>query len=135
MSLYILNTEAALRERVAELLRIGLWGVGPDELHGATLAAGDRVLVYLGAPAREFVACAELASPVHPWTSSEAQLYPGDLSAGVQLAEIERWDPPVAMSVVLSHLDASAKAKADFDMGVVRITEHEHETVLALARG
>jgi hypothetical protein len=37
------------------------------------------------------------------------------------------------MNVVLSRLDRSAKAKADFEVGVVRITEHEYETVLAVA--
>jgi hypothetical protein len=38
------------------------------------------------------------------------------------------------MNVVLSRLDPSAKAKADFETGVVRITDHEYETVLGVAR-
>jgi hypothetical protein len=128
---YILN--AALREQGAELLRLGLWGVDAEEPHGDALAAGDLVLVYLGAPDREFIGRAEVASAVHAWTPDEAQVYPGDSPSGVSLALVEQWDPPVPMNVVLSRLDPSAKAKADFDVGVVRITEHEYGTVLAVA--
>jgi hypothetical protein len=133
---YILNAltgEAALRERAARLLRLGMWGVDTDEPHGDGLAAGDLVLVYLGAPDREFIGRAELASAVRAWTPAEAQVYPGRSSNGVLLAWVEEWDRPVPMEVVLSRLDSSAKAKADFEVGVVRITEHEYETVLAVA--
>jgi hypothetical protein len=119
---YILNVADADRERAAELLRAGKWGVDADELHGEALGAGDLALVYLGAPRREFIGRAELASPV-------------DAARGVLLTHVEEWDPPVLMDVVLSRLDPSAKARADFDTGVVRITEHEYETVLALAAG
>jgi hypothetical protein len=128
---YIFNS--VTREPVAELLRVALWGVGEDEPHRDALAAGDLVLIYLAAPAREFVGRAELAAPVHAWTPSEAGRYPGDASSGVALAEVEEWEPPVAMQTVLDRLDASAKAKADFDVGVVRITDHEYETAVAVA--
>jgi hypothetical protein len=133
---YILNSvpgEAAQRERVAELLQVGMWGVDADELHRDALAAGDLVLVYLGAPEREFIARAELASAVHAWTPSAARAYPGDSSSGVLLAQVEEWDPPVPMGIVLSRLDPTAKARADFEAGVVRIIAHEYETVLAVA--
>jgi hypothetical protein len=39
------------------------------------------------------------------------------------------------MDIVLSSLDPSAKARADFEAGVVRIIAHEYETVLAVAAG
>jgi hypothetical protein len=133
---YILNAftgEAGLRERAAELLRLRMWGVDADEPHRCALAAGDLVVVYLGAPDREFIGRAELASAVHAWTPTEAQVYPGASSSGVSLARVEEWGRPVPMNVVLSRLDPSAKAKADFEVGVVRITEHEYETVLAVA--
>jgi hypothetical protein len=136
LSYYILNAftgEAGPRERAAELLRIGMWGVDADEPHRDALAAGDLVVVYLGAPDREFIGRAELASAVHAWTPTEAQVYPGASSSGVSLARVEEWGRPVPMNVVLSRLDRSAKAKADFEVGVVRITEHEYETVLAVA--
>ncbi len=123
------------RDQVAELLRVGMWGVDTDEPHRDALAPGDLVLVYLGAPEREFIGRAELASAVHDWTPSEAQVYPGDAPSGVVLAQFEEWDPPVAMQTVLSHMDPSEKAKADFQAGVVRITTNEYETALAVAAG
>ena len=127
--------QTALRDGVAALLRVGLWGIDADERHRDALAAGDLVLVYLGAPAREFVGRAELASAVHPWTSSEASVYPGDAPSGVSLAQVEQWDRPASMSVVLSNLGPSPDAKADFDAGVVEISAHEYETVIAVTAG
>jgi hypothetical protein len=125
----------ALRERAAGFLRVGMWGVDADEPHANALAAGDPVLIYLGAPEWKFIGRAELASAVRAWTPSEARVYPGDSSSGVLLAQVEEWHPPIPIKVVLSRLDPAAKARADFEAGVVRITEHEYETVLALAAG
>ena len=125
----------ALREQVAGLLRVRMWGVDADEPHRDALALGDLVLVYLGAPVREFIGRAELASAVHDWTPSEAQVYPGDSPGGVLLAQVEDWDPPVPMETVLAQIDPSENAKADFQAGVVRITAHEYETALAVAAG
>lgn len=122
-----------LREQAVGFLRIGMWGVGADEPHRDALASGDLALIYLGAPERDFVGRAELASPVHEWTPSEAQVYPGDAPGGALLAQVEEWDPPVSMYEVLSQLDPAANAKADFEVGVVRITAHEYETALAVA--
>ncbi len=112
-----------------------MWGVDADERHRMALAAGDLVLIYLGAPAREFIGRAELASAVRDWTPSEAQVYPGDSPSGVLLAEVEHWDPPVPMTTVLSQIDPAENAKADFRAGVARITAHEYETALAVAAG
>jgi hypothetical protein len=126
--------EPALREEATRLLRVGMWGVDADERHGTALAAGDLALVYLGAPPREFIGRAELASAVRAWTPSERQLYPGDSRSGVLLADIEKWDPPVPMHTVLSRID-SPEAKVDFDADVVRITADEYETALAVAAG
>jgi hypothetical protein len=135
---YIFNvvnapTGTALREQVARSLRIRMWGIGTAERHRDELAAGDLVLLYLGAPDREFIGRAELASAVHDWTPSEARVYPGESPAGVLLAEVEAWDPPVSMYAVLSQIDPAEKAKADFEMGVVRITAGEYETAVAVA--
>jgi hypothetical protein len=133
------NREAAqrpaAREQAAGLLRVRLWGVDPDEPHRDALAAGDFVLVYLAAPDREFIGRAELASAVHDWTPSEAQVYPGDSPSGVLLAQVEEWDPPVPMQAVLSQIDPSENARADFEAGVVRITAGEYATALAVAAG
>ena len=125
----------ALREQAAELLRLKMWGIGPDERHRDMLAPGDLVLIYLAAAEREIIARAELASAVRDWTPSEAQRYPGHSPSGVFLSGVEQWDPPLPMETVLVHIDPAANAKADFDMGVVRITAHEYETVLAVGAG
>jgi hypothetical protein len=135
----LVNGEAAqrpgLREQAAGFLRVRMWGVDADERHRDALAAGDLVLVYLGAPERELIGRAELASAVHDWTPYEAQVYPGDSASGVSLAQVEEWDPPVPMDAVLSQIDRSENARADFETAVVRITAKEFETALAVAAG
>lgn len=122
-----------LREQAAAFMRHRMWGVDADEHHRNALAPGDLILIYLGAPEREFIGRAELASAAHDWTPSEAEAYPGESPIGVLLAQVEDWDPPVPMSAVLSQLDPIGDAKADFDYGVVRITPDEYATALAVA--
>ena len=112
-----------------------MWGIDADERHRNALAPGDLTLIYLGAPEREFIGRAELASAAHDWTPSEAEAYPGDSPGGVLLAQVEEWDPPVPMSAVLSQMDPTENAKAEFEAGVVRITANEYETALAVAAG
>jgi hypothetical protein len=123
----------ALREQAVAFLRIRMWGVDAGERHRDALAAGDLVLIYLGAPEREFIGRVELASAVHDWTPSEAQSYPGDSPSGVLLAQVEEWDPPAPMDAVLSRIEPAGNARADFETGVVRITANEYETALAVA--
>jgi hypothetical protein len=134
---YLFNVVSAdgsvSRQRATELLRVGLWGVDADEPHGAALAAGDLVLIYLGAPHRELIGRAELASAVHDWTPFESDVYAGDSQSGVSLVRIEEWAPPVPMHAVLSQIDTSQNARADFDTGVVGITANEFETAVAVA--
>ena len=126
---------SALREQAAGFLRLRMWGIDANERHANALAPGDLILIYLGAPEREFIGRAELASAVHDWTPSEAQVYPGDSPSGVLLAQVEKWDPPVPMKTVLSQIDPAENAKADFQAGVVRITANEYDTALAVAAG
>ena len=126
-------TRSAPGELASAAMRVRMWGVDPDEPHRDALAPGDLILIYLGAPERVFLGSAELASPVHEWTSSEALLYPGDSPSGVSLAHVEEWDPPVPMHAVLSQIGPSDKAKADFQKGVVRVTAYEYETALVVA--
>jgi hypothetical protein len=124
----------ALREQGAGFLRVRMWGIDAGERHRDALSAGDLVLVYLGAPERNLIGRAELASAVHAWTPHEAQVYPGDSASGVSLAQVEEWDPPVPMDAVLSQI-RSESARADFETAVVRITAQEFETALAVAAG
>ncbi len=122
-----------MREHVTGLLRAGVWGIDVDQPHRDALAPGDLILIYLGAPEREFVGRAVLASRVHPWTPSEARAYRGDSPSGVTLAQVEEWDPPVSMGAVLAQIAPTENAKADFAAGVVRITASEYATALAVA--
>ena len=126
---------SALRRLVAECLDVKMWGIGEDEPHSHALAPGDLTLIYLSAPERLLIGQATLASAVHPWTSSEARMYPGDSPHGVLLASVERWDRTVPMETVLRRIDQSEGARADFQAGVVRITPNEYETALAVAAG
>src|SRR5690242_12528724 len=109
-------------------MRLEMWGIDAGERHRDALAPGDLVLIYLGAPERELIGRAELASAARDWTCAEAERYAGDSRGGVLLSRVEAWHPPVPMSAVLPRLDPAEKAKADFDVGVVRITAGEYET-------
>jgi hypothetical protein len=113
---YIFN--AAPGEQAADLMQLGTWPVPADERHRDALAPGDHVLIYLGAPAREFIGRAELASAAE--------------SGEVRLTHVENWKPPVPMSAVLARIE-SPIARADFDAGVVLISAGEYETALAVA--
>jgi hypothetical protein len=124
---------SAQHERAAGLMHLGMWGIEADERHRTALAPGDLILIYLGAPEREFIGRAELASAAHDWTPSEAEAYPGDSPGGVLLAQVQEWDPPVPMSAVLSQIDPSENARAEFEAGIVRITVSEYETAVAVA--
>jgi hypothetical protein len=130
-----LHLQPRSRRRIAGHRTAGGEDVGRRRrgAHGDALAPGDLALVYLAAPERKFIARAELASAVHDWTPSEERVYPGDCPGGVLLAHVEEWNPPIPMSTVLSRIDRSAGARADFEVGVVRITADEYETALAVA--
>ena len=118
------GAEALSREQPIVLLRRGMWEIDAREPHRDALAQGDLALVYVGAPQREFIGRAELAS--------RARWAPGGPIAGVLLTDVEEWDPPVPMSLVLAEID-SPTARADFDAGVVRISPREYEAALAVA--
>ena len=121
-------------ERVDQLLDAEVWDIAHDEPHRDSLAPGDLVLIYLGAPQRVFVAHAEVASSVHSWGPDErGPSSPDPGRSGVRLVQVERWDPPVPMDDVLSRIGPGSQAKADFDKGVVGITRHEFEAALAEA--
>ena len=112
---------AALPVQATNWLRAGRWVVDDEERHRDALAMGDLALIYLGAPVRAFVGRAQLASAVRG-------------SAGeVLLTHVEEWDPPVPVADVLALIDTSEGARADFETGVLRITETEHSAALAVA--
>jgi hypothetical protein len=126
------SERSTLLETAARSLRVSMWGVHEGERHRDALAPGDLVLVYVGAPALEFIGRAELASAAHDWTPAEEQVYPGDSPGGVLLAQVEEWDPPVPVQAALSEIDSPA-AKAEFEAGVVQITADEYATAVSVA--
>jgi hypothetical protein len=116
------DDEAALRVRATDWLRAGRWAVNDEERHRDALAIGDLTLIYLGAPVQAFVGRAELASAVR------------GPAGDVLLTHVEEWDPPVPVADVLARIDTSAGARADFETGVLRVTETEYNVALAVAR-
>jgi len=133
MAYYIFNVRGGDASPATQLLRNKVWPIHDQEPHRDALAPGDLALVYLAAPQGMFIGRAELASPVHDWTAAEAQVYASNAPCGVSLAQVEEWDPPVPMRNVLSQIDQSAGARADFEDGVVRITKEEYVTALSVA--
>jgi hypothetical protein len=139
MAHYLFNVSEGDQKQVAALLRAKMWGIDGDEKHRDALVPADLVLIYLAPPKQEFIGQAQLASAVHDWTSGEAEVYPGDSPCGVLLSHVEEWDPRVAMNTVLPRIDPEASnpyvqqnAKAGFQTGVIRITPHEYEIVVAV---
>jgi hypothetical protein len=133
MAYYIFNVIGGEASQAICFLRNRVWAVGAEEPHRDALAPGDLALVYLAAPERVFIGRAKLASAVHDWTAAEARVCPASSKSGVSLAQFEKWDPPVAMSSVLSRIDQSAGARADFEVGVVQITRGEYEAAVSVA--
>ena len=136
---YVFNFSSGDRERARALLRTKLWGIGSDERHRDELAPGDVALIYVPTE-RAFIGRAELATPVHDWTPTEADAYHGDSPSGVALSHVEEWDPTVTMDAVVLRIDPTGSnplvqdnAAAGFPMGVVRISGNEYEAALALS--
>ena len=123
------------RARAVEQLQARRWAIGADEPHRDALSAGDRVLIYLAAPARVFIAQAELASSVRPLMPDQPETTQLHGPRGVLLDQVDWWDPPVRMDAVLARIDPANKAKADFDHDVVAITPDEFKAALTAASG
>jgi Type I restriction enzyme R protein N terminus (HSDR_N) len=113
-----------------------MWGIGAKTPNRLSLAPGDRVLIYVGAPEYEFIGHAELGSAVHEWTPQEAAQYPGSFEGGVVFSQAEGWVHPVPMKSVLPQLALKeTNPGAHFFSGVVRVTKEDYETVVAIGAG
>lgn len=141
MAYYLFNLADGDRAEAAARLAAKMWGVGEDEVHGDDLAPGDVVLIYVAGLTGTLIGRAELASPVHEWTPSEADASPARSTRGVLLTHVEEWDPAVPMTEVVRRIDPTGSnplvqknAAFGFPMGVVRITEHEYDSALAVSR-
>jgi hypothetical protein len=125
-----------LRAQAAELLQVRMWGIGAKTPNRLSLAPGDRVLIYVGAPEYEFIGHAELGSTTHDWTPAEAAKYPGAFDGGIVFTEAEVWPHPVPMKTVLSKLALKeTNPGAHFFSGVVRVSKEDYETVVSVGTG
>ncbi|HST18537.1 MAG TPA: hypothetical protein VLK36_12770 [Gaiellaceae bacterium] len=141
MAHWLFNFSDGYGEQATALLRAKMWAVGPHEGDRGALAPGDLVLIYLPAPEAKFIGRAELATAFRDWTSSEAEVYPGESPSGVLLSHVEEWEPAVPMGAVVQRIDPTgsnplvqANAAAGFQSDVVRITRDEYEATVALSR-
>jgi len=122
----------SLRDQAAELLRVGLWGIGARTPNRDLLQPGDRVLVFVGSPEQEFVGHALLSTDVHEWTAAEKARYPGSWSSGVAFSEAEVWEHPLGlMSVWPGTSAATNNPRGLFFAGVQGIVGEDFETILA----
>jgi predicted type IV restriction endonuclease len=125
-----------LREQAAELLDLGLWGIGEKTPLRTGLAPDDKVLIYVGAPERAFIGHARLATALHPWSPTEAVSYPGNFTAGVAFAEAEVWPHPVLLGTVLPTLVLQkTNPGAHFFAGVIRLDAADYSAVVDAATG
>jgi hypothetical protein len=136
---FLFNVTGGAHE-AADVLGARRWGIGADEPHADALSPGGHVLIYL-APDRSFVARADIATPVHAWTPAERDAYPGDAATGVVLTNVEHWERPVPLDMVVSRIDPTgpnpqvqANAAVGFRSAVVRITEDEYQTAMTTCR-
>ncbi len=90
------------------LLDAGLWGIPEKAQAKSKLAAGDRLIVYIGAPDRIFLGDARIVSPWHDWTAAEAAVYPGTFGRGIALSDCRIWDKPVALQPAWSQTQGAA---------------------------
>jgi len=140
MACYVLNSSDDRRLTTARL-RAGLWEVDRSGRHSGALAPGGVVLIYVPAPDATFIGRAEIETAVHDWTPSETAAYRGDATCGVRLRHVEEWDPPLPMETVARRIDPTrtnplvqTNASHGFSTAVVRITEEEYKSALALSR-
>lgn len=133
MAHYLFNDRGGDVARTSRVLRSGWWPVDAAEPHQESLSSGDLVLLYVAAPLQVFIGRAALASVVQDQRSSKGSDPAADTGLGVALTDVEEWDPPVEMHEVLARIDRAAGARADFEAGVVRITEAEYAAALTVA--
>jgi hypothetical protein len=121
-----------LPQQAQELVRVGLWGIPPTAQAKDKLAAGDRVLVYVGAPDRVFVGRAGIAAPWHAWSADESAKYPmtSSFAAGIALRDGSVWDKPVPLTAVWPQTEgANTNPKALWYGAAVRVAEADYDLI------
>jgi hypothetical protein len=133
--------DSPLRDQAGKLLEIKLWGVGPKAPLKDSLAPGDQILAYVGAPEKVFIGRATIAQGFHDWTPEEANIYFVDqggkqFPAGVSFIDAEVWDTPVPLGAVWPQMPASeTNPDARFYPGIIRLKQKDFEVVTEAAGG
>jgi|ERR1039458_2721124 hypothetical protein len=142
---WVLNfTQGATRdkERLAEqalrLLQTGLWGIPESTQAKDKLAAGDRVLISVGAPDRAFVGDAVIAVGWHPWAPDELEAYRkiGSAKAGLRLTAGRSWTTPLFLDAVWHRTEAArTNPSAQWFGAAVRLTPADFDVILKAGVG
>lgn len=114
------------------LLDVSLWGIPQTAQARDKLAAGDRVLIYVGAPERVFIGHAMIAAGWHEWSPDEATRYPmtSTFAAGIALSDVVTWPKPVPLSSVWPMTEgAKTNPKALWYGAAVRVTKGDFEAI------
>lgn len=117
----------------------GFWGIGERTPNRRNLEKGDRVVFYLGAPEKAFAGTAVLNTSCYKLSDEQKSVYGhGDVfftsDYGVELVDIEEWQTPIAVEVLLSNLDFIENEEywfPYFQGGVRRISEKDYRTIVA----
>lgn len=125
-----------LRTQAGELLKLGMWGIGPKTPNRSLLQPGDKIVAYVGAPERTFVGRATIASVVHAWDSEESAKYPGGFAEGVSLSDMLIWEHPLPIKSVWGQTSAAKKnPNHNWQAGVVRLAAEDFGLIVSKADG
>jgi predicted type IV restriction endonuclease len=144
MANYILNftrrgtkDKKAMPAQARLLLEVGLWGVPPTAQLREKLVAGDRVLIFVGAPDRVFLGDAIVAVGYHGWTKEETVLYPmtSTFDHGIRLAEARVWHKPLPIGSVWSETQgAKSNPKALWYGAITSLSAADADLILSIGR-
>jgi predicted RNA-binding protein len=124
--------EEVFRQRMAD----GFWGLGERTPNRSSLRKGDEVVWYVGRPVKSFSGRAVLASDSFETTEEQRNrvshgknFYRAEY--GVFLEQIQIWDKPLPVDIVLAHLKFIENKRnwgAYFQGGVRQISEEDFRT-------
>jgi hypothetical protein len=113
------------------------WGLGEKTPNRVSLQKGDRVVYYIGSPAKAFAGSVELASNSWKLTEEERDRYSHGKKFyrpeyGVTLDQIAVWEQPRSIETVLPYLKFIKNQEiwgTYFQGGVRQITEEDFRTL------
>jgi len=132
-----LKASDVFRDRVKH----GFWAINPETPNFKNLKKGDIAIFYLGGrDGRRFVGKGILASEPHAVTQEQMRSLIGEPSSlfshGVELDQIDVWDPPVPLDLVfkeLSFIEKKDKWGVHFQ-GTIKSLSNEDYDIIESAR-